>query len=263
MEKKEVKKRSITVYILSIVFIVFSIPLNFLGGVMKNSIGKEEDLFYILGGITWNYILAFIIGLIIWRIMKKRYSILIMFMIPALVLSLISLILGLGNIAINTIAKEEFEVGENSENTMIIEDYDVSFTFSNDWEKVIAEIPFDLQCTNGDAYASIFTYHKIDLTEEQTPADIFNIQNDDILSRRDNTIKVSEEEMYEFENKLIHSVLYSGEKDGRKNYYYFNLIEFKDADVFAWVLFSASPSYSLNNIDEWNAIITSANWSEE
>jgi len=151
-----------------------------------------------------------------------------------------------------------------AEKVFKIEDYNISFSFPNNWKKEMDGAPYDLQCSNEESYACIFTYHKIDLSEGQTPLDIFNIQNDDIFSRRENVKKISEEKVDEFENKRIHSVLYSAENGGVKNYYYCNLIEFKEeADVFAWIIFTAVPSYSDAHIDEFKAITASANWTKE
>jgi hypothetical protein len=146
-----------------------------------------------------------------------------------------------------------------AENTFLIKDYNISFTFPKDWSQVTKDTPYDLQCTNGDSYASIFTYYKIDLSEGQTPLDIYNLQKDDLFSKRENVKEVSGEEVIETDNKLIHSVLYSAENDGIKNYYYCNLIEFsEDAEVFAWVVFTAIPSYAVANMNTWKTITASA-----
>ncbi|MDD5111384.1 MAG: hypothetical protein PHG85_02455 [Candidatus Altiarchaeota archaeon] len=148
------------------------------------------------------------------------------------------------------------------ENIFLIEDYDISFSFPKDWEKVTEDNPFDLQCTNSKSYASVFAYRKIDLGEGQTPLTLFESQNEDLFSKRGNVKVISEKKVSEFENKKIHSVLYSAEKEGVKNYYYCNLIEFEDADVFAWLLFTAVPSESERYMGVWDAIAASANYTE-
>ncbi|MDF2541416.1 MAG: hypothetical protein K0S47_1134 [Herbinix sp.] len=151
-------------------------------------------------------------------------------------------------------------ITSDSENVYLIEDYDVSFTFPGDWEDTKGEV-FDLQCTDEDAYASIFVYNKIDLSEGQTTEDLFHIQNEDLLGKRENVKLVSEENTYETGNKQIHEVMYSAELDGIKNNYYFNLIEFdEEAEVFAWVLFTSVPLETKINMDTWKKIISSAEY---
>ena len=151
-----------------------------------------------------------------------------------------------------------------AETVFFINDYNINFSFSNEWENVTTDTPFDLQCTNGQSYASVFAYYTIDLAEGETPYDIYEIQKDDIFSRREQVKKVSDEIVYEVNDKRIHSELYSAERDGVKNYYYVNLIELNEQeDLFCWVLFTAIPSYAKANIDEWKAIIASANITTE
>lgn len=153
---------------------------------------------------------------------------------------------------------------DDDKNIIKVEKYNINFTFPKDWEKVTKETPYDLQCTNNEAFASVFGYYKIDLTEEQTPLDIFNYQKDNIFSKRENVNTITEQTVNEYGDKKIYSQLYSAEKDGSKNYYYCNLIEFsEESGEFAWVVFTALPSYAEEHIDEWNSILTSADWVKE
>lgn len=152
---------------------------------------------------------------------------------------------------------------KNEEKNFVIEDYNISFSFPEKWDKV-TDTQFDLQCTNGNSYASIFVFDKIDLAEGQTPLDVYYAQNDDIMSKRENVKIVSEEKVNDVENKQIRSIMYSGENEGLKNYYYSNLIEFEENDdVFAWILFTAMPSYVESNIEMYDSITASANIVEE
>lgn len=150
----------------------------------------------------------------------------------------------------------------NEKKVFQVDDYNFKLSFPNNWTKVDKKTPYDLQCTNGKSYASIFLYYKSDLGEEQTPLDIYNFHKNDVLNKRKNAKIISKEIVTEIENKKVRSVLYSAEKDSFKNYYYFNLIEFKeaDADIFAFIIFNAIPSYFENNTDLWKTIISSAEW---
>jgi len=152
----------------------------------------------------------------------------------------------------------------SSKNVMLIEDYKVSFSFPPDWEPEADQKPYDLQCSNGRSYASIFVYYKTDLADGETPFALFNMQKNDILSKRENVKEEAEEKIYEVNNKRIKSALFSADISGTKNYYYCNLIEFDEAsDVFAWVLFTALPSDSAKMMDQWNEIIASAEWGQD
>ena len=145
------------------------------------------------------------------------------------------------------------------EKHIIVGNYNIDISFPKNWKAETDSKPFDLQCSNGNSYASIFVYYKVDLAEGQNPLDLFHIQNNDILSKRSNVEIINKEQTEKRDKKQIHSILYSAEKDGIKNYYYCNLVEFgEDTDRFVWVLFTAIPSYSLANIDIWKKIVASA-----
>jgi hypothetical protein len=136
--------------------------------------------------------------------------------------------------------------------------YNIQFAFPSDWKKV-EDTPYDLQCTDNNAYASIFAFAEVDLAKGQTPADIFGKQKDDLVGKRKNVEIIMDEKVEETETSRIRSLLFSGERDGAKNYYYCNLVEFKEeASVFAWVMFTSTPSYAQENMDSWKRIAASA-----
>ena len=91
--------------------------------------------------------------------------------------------------------------------------------------------------------ASIFFYYYIDLSYDSTAEDLLYIQTQDIMDKRDHVEVVEDLTTRESGNKTIKSLLLSAEKEGSKNYYYANLVEFGDeADQFAWVMFTVMPS---------------------
>jgi len=140
-----------------------------------------------------------------------------------------------------------------------VEGYDIGFSFPSGWEKVTGKTPYDLQCTNGKSYGNVFAFHVVDLAKGQTALDIFRRQKDDLVGKRQNVEFLSDETTVEDAHTRVRSVLFSGEKDGSKNYYYANLVELKgQPDVFAWVLFTGTPSYAKQNLDVWKAIVASA-----
>lgn len=97
---------------------------------------------------------------------------------------------------------------------------------------------FDLQITDGDSYISIMAYKYIDLPEDTTPLDVYDAQNEDLISKRTAVTVIEEAET----QGDITQALYSAEKDGVKNYYGSYLVDFPQEETFAWVLVTAAPS---------------------
>lgn len=144
-----------------------------------------------------------------------------------------------------------------AENTFVIENYGVKVTFGSDWEK-LDDHPFDLQCGNQNAYASIFCYEKIDLASGQEPMDIFQMQIEDVFSRRENVELFEEGKVREADGKIITTFIYMAEKDGVKNAYHCSLVEFQETDEkFVWIMFTSVPSYIMNNMESWDEILDS------
>ncbi len=79
------------------------------------------------------------------------------------------------------------------EEVMAVEGYDIQVTLSEEWSRQ-EDTPFDLQCVYDDdeAYASFFYYYYIDVADGTTAEDIFDIQNQDIIDKRDN-VKIVED----------------------------------------------------------------------
>jgi len=149
------------------------------------------------------------------------------------------------------------------ENVMTIANYNVSFTFPSNWKQEEDQAPYDLQFGNSKSYASVFAYFKTDLADGASPMTLYDVQKDDILSKRTDIKVESEAQIREINGKRIKSGLYTAAADGVKNSYYCNLIEFgEDADAFAWVIFTALPSDTPHLLDEWDAILASATWEQ-
>lgn len=141
----------------------------------------------------------------------------------------------------------------------IVGGYDIGFSFPKGWKAVKDKTPYDLQYTNGQSYASVFAFNPEDLAQGQTPADIFRQQREALAGKRKNVEFLSEQTVADDANTRIRSVLFSGEKDGSLNHYYCNLVELKaQPRVFAWLLFSATPSVAKRNMDVWKTIAASA-----
>jgi len=139
----------------------------------------------------------------------------------------------------------------------------IGFTFPEIWEPSEDMGPFDLRCFNGSAYFNTFLYYPIDLSKGQAPYEIYQLQTDDLLSRRDNVEKIGDEKQFDLKDKHITLQMYSAEKEGIKNYYYSTLVEFKEEDSpFLWVLFTSVPSYALEHQQEWEEILKSGEFNK-
>ena len=106
---------------------------------------------------------------------------------------------------------------------------------------------FDLQITNGSCYVSFMVYKYIDLPEGVTPLEVYDMQNEDLLSKRTAVKTVEETETQTLSQGTVTKTLYSAEKDGVKNYYASYLMDLPGAETFAWVLVTATPSYQEHN----------------
>ena len=116
---------------------------------------------------------------------------------------------------------------------------------------------FDLQITNNDAYISVMAYPYIDLPQDLTPLDVFDMQNEDLFSKRTAVAVIEEAKTQILSQYTITQALYSAENDGNKNYYASYLIDFPDEEVFAWVLVTAMPSYMERNRESLHNIVCS------
>lgn len=116
---------------------------------------------------------------------------------------------------------------------------------------------FDLQITNDGSYISVMAYKYIDLPNDLKPADVFDMQNDDIFSRRDNVALIEDVKKETLSKSQVTYSLYSAEKDGTKNYYATYLVDFPEKERFAWVLITGMPSYLDSNREYLHSIVCS------
>lgn len=154
-----------------------------------------------------------------------------------------------------------------SKEVMTVDGYDIQVAMGDGWERRADEdTPFDLQCEyKGDeAYASFFYFYYVDLTDGTTAEDIFDLQNRDIMDKRDKVKIIEDVSERVCGDKQIRSMMYSAENEGCKNYYYANLVQFgTSADQFAWVLFSAIPSDMTKNQETYDSVIDSMEYTGE
>ncbi len=116
---------------------------------------------------------------------------------------------------------------------------------------------FDLQLTNDSAYISIMAYKYSDLPEGTTARDVYDIQNQDIFSKRDAVTEIEKTETFSLpQGEAIYGV-HTAERDGSENYYATYLIDLPEAEILAWVLVTALPSYYQNNKEHLHNIVCS------
>ena len=116
---------------------------------------------------------------------------------------------------------------------------------------------FDLQITNDKAYISVMAYKYMDISEDLTPLDVYEMQNEDLFGKREAVSVVEEKKTQTLSSGEMTRAIYSAERDGIKNYYATYLIDFPNDEVFAWVLVTAMPSYLSENTDALHAIVCS------
>ena len=80
---------------------------------------------------------------------------------------------------------------KTEEKVFDIENYKLQITADSTFSEETGG-EFDLQITNGDCYISIMAYKQIDISDELTPLDVFDMQNEDLFSRR-TAVRVIEE----------------------------------------------------------------------
>ena len=143
-----------------------------------------------------------------------------------------------------------------TEKTFLLESYHLKITADDTfYEKTGGS--FDLQITNDNTYISIMAYDYIDLPQNITPQDVYDMQNEDIFSRRDAVTVVDEAKTQTLPQGTVVYGVHSAEKDGVKNYYASYLIDLSEKETFAWVLITAAPSYFKNNSDYLHNIVCS------
>ena len=136
-------------------------------------------------------------------------------------------------------------------------DYNIRFHLPEDWREKPIET-WDLHYTNGNSWFNVYIYSYIDLAKDQTPMDMFEYHNKNLAEPRDNFQEVVDKDIKLLNNEFVSSKLFSGEADGMKNWYYCALVDFGEGEDFAWVLFTATPSYLKSHIEMYNDILYSA-----
>lgn len=136
-----------------------------------------------------------------------------------------------------------------------IEDYGITFTAAGDWEEV-EDTPFDIQITNSKSYLGIMAYGEQDLFPEQTAQEVYDWQNSDLFSRRENVEVVEQYQEYHAGGKTIGSTMFSAERDKNQNYYLSCLVRFDNRDdIFAFVMITGTPSYIQNSREDLLGIL--------
>lgn len=106
---------------------------------------------------------------------------------------------------------------------------------------------FDLQITNDRCYISVMAYQYSDLPQDVTPQDVYTIQNEDLLGKRDNVTALEAIKTQTLPGCNISYEMFSAEKDGVENHYATYLMDFPDSRICAWVVITATPSYMTKN----------------
>lgn len=180
--------------------------------------------------------------------MKKRY----LLMISALCIFLNACGPDAGQRASNT----EPVISAEQTKVFVIPDYEIEVTCPSDWKQVETE-NFDLKCTNGknNIYMSIFANMEIDLSADLPVDDLFTTQNHDVMVLREHAAVIEEESITELDGRRLYSTLRSAERNNVKNYYYMNMVYYKESGHIAWVLFNGMPSDIIKNRETLDAIL--------
>ena len=116
---------------------------------------------------------------------------------------------------------------------------------------------FDLQLTNDTAYISIMAYRYEELPEGTTARDVYDIQNQDIFSKREAVTEIEKTTTFSLpQGEVIYGV-HTAKRDGNENYYITYLVDLPKAQTLAWVLVTALPSHYSNNKEHLHNIVCS------
>lgn len=138
-----------------------------------------------------------------------------------------------------------------------VSNYEVWIVVPSDWEESETEnLDLQLQKSKSNIILSAYGFLEMDLAEGQHVQDYFEMQNEYLLSKRDNIIELEPISSIDDAEKTIYSVLYSAERDGIKNSYNFFFIDFKNTDNLVWIVFTGVPSVIKKNKDSINDIIS-------
>jgi len=145
------------------------------------------------------------------------------------------------------------------ETVFTVDDYNLQITADSNFQQNASD-NFDLQINNIRSYISIMAYKYIDLAQNTSPQDIYDWQNEDMFSRRENVTVVEPTQTQNLPQCTIVRTLYSAESaesSGVKNYYASYLVDFPEEETFAWVVVTALPSYFEKNSEYLHDIVAS------
>lgn len=172
--------------------------------------------------------------------------------IIVLLLTICTLLLAVGCSAID----KRNPFSQPTEKVFSIDNYKLQITADTTF-KEDTDGEFDLQITNDECYISVMTYKYVDIAEDLTPMDVFDMQNDALFSQRGNVTVVEKATTQTLGQKSIIKALYSAEKDKIKNYYVAYLIDIPENETLSWVLVSAMPTYIIENKENIDNIVYS------
>lgn len=119
------------------------------------------------------------------------------------------------------------------------------FYFPTGWRPNQAENPYDLQYASSDESLNtgVFLFKKEEFAQPVDTRKVFELQIDDLRSKRQNFQIVEEAHTTQLKDKTLTTVIYTGERDRKKYYYRFTLIHFNESPQhFAVVTQVAIPS---------------------
>lgn len=114
----------------------------------------------------------------------------------------------------------------------------VELKFPAGWQENKEKHPYDLQCESRDQRMNtgVFVYPRSDFAKDLDRPKVLEQQIDDLRSKRQNFQLLEQLLTEEVGDKVITSVVYSGERDSFKYNYRFSLIEFKGRNDYILVL---------------------------
>lgn len=145
---------------------------------------------------------------------------------------------------------------EPVQKTFLLESYNLQIVADDTYyEKTGGS--FDLQLTNENSYISIMVYRYSDLPESTTARDVYDIQNQDIFSKRDAVAEIEKTETFSLPQGEAIRGAYTAKRDGSENYYVTYLIDIPEEEVLAWVLVTTLPTYYPNHKEHLDSIVCS------
>lgn len=155
--------------------------------------------------------------------------------------SLISIILLVSLLSGCSLLTEDVTKKEVPEKVFTIEKYNVSITVPSTFEKITEETEWDIQLSDNNIYLSTMVYNYEEIPESTSKDEVFEIQNQKILSERSNVETIIPETSYYYDDKKIYHTRLSAVSEVGKNYYDSFLVDMYDDEMIAWVLVTGTP----------------------